>query len=181
MKKNLLIFCGSHNGNEKKFRSEIIKFGTCIAEFGINLVYGGSSNGLMGILALTVLQNGGHVTGIIPQFLEEKEITLKEVSDIVITDTMHERKEVMFEKADVIVVAPGGYGTLEEMLEVIAYRRIGLHKKPIYILNIKGYFNPLRQQFDKLTEVGFGKKTFLKEIFWYENQHEMLSHILNDV
>ena len=137
--------------------------GRDIAEAGIRLIYGGGSVGLMGIVARAVLENGGQVTGIIPQFLKDREVMLGEVSELVVTADMHERKRIMFERADAFVALPGGIGTLEEVVEMMTWAQLDQHEKPILIVNIDGFWDPLVAQFQRMADDGFLHKDFLGE------------------
>jgi len=118
-------------------------FGRILATGGVGLVYGGGSRGLMGAVATSVLDHGGHVTGIIPEFLENREQTLRRAQEIIVTPNMHVRKQTMFDKADAFVALPGGIGTLEELVEQLTWAQLGRHKKPILIVNIEGFWDPL--------------------------------------
>ena len=132
-----------------------------MARAGVRLVYGGGSVGLMGILARAVLAHGGKVTGIIPQFLKDRELMLKEVSDLVVTADMHERKRTMFERSDAFVALPGGIGTLEEVVEMMTWAQLDQHEKPILIVNINGFWDSLVELFQRMTDDGFLHKAFL--------------------
>jgi uncharacterized protein (TIGR00730 family) len=139
----LCVYCGSSPGTDPAFIEAAQKFGKILAENGIQLVYGGGSLGLMGALADAVLDHGGAVTGIIPEFLTVKERPRRRETDLIVTRDMHERKRTMFERADGFVALPGGIGTLEELVEQLTWAQLGRHKKPILIANIQGYWDPL--------------------------------------
>jgi uncharacterized protein (TIGR00730 family) len=132
-----------------------------MAEAGIRLIYGGGSIGLMGILARSVLDNGGKVTGIIPQFLKDREVMLREVSDLIVTTDMHQRKREMFERSDAFVALPGGIGTLEEVVEMATWAQLDQHVKPILIVNTNGYWDALAALFRRMSEDGFLHKVFI--------------------
>ena len=132
-----------------------------MASHNIRLVYGGGAIGLMGIVARSVMENGGNVTGIIPQFLRDREVMLREVDDLIVTADMHERKRIMFERSDAFVALPGGIGTLEEVVEVMTWAQLDQHAKPVMIVNIDGFWDPLVAQFTRMTEDGFLHKAFL--------------------
>jgi uncharacterized protein (TIGR00730 family) len=140
---NICVYCGSSPGNNPRFVEAAKEFGKILAENKINLVYGGGSFGLMGALATSVLDHGGTVTGIIPESLLARERALKRVQEMVVTRDMHERKRLMFERSDAFVALPGGIGTLEELVEQLTWAQLGRHKKPILILNIDGFWEPL--------------------------------------
>jgi uncharacterized protein (TIGR00730 family) len=158
---SICVYCGSNSGADPAFAEAARALGAAMAKAGVRLVYGGGSVGLMGIVARTVLANGGNVTGIIPQFLKDREVMLKEVPDLVVTADMHERKRIMFERSDAFLALPGGIGTLEELVEVMTWAQLDRHAKPIVIANINGFWNPLVSLFSRMTEAGFLNKAFL--------------------
>jgi hypothetical protein len=141
--RSVCVYCGSGTGRNPAFAEAARSFGASLAAAGVGLVYGGGSLGLMGEVARAVLAHGGHVTGIIPEFLSEKERMLKAVNRLIVTSDMHERKRRMFEEADAFVALPGGIGTLEELVEQLTWAQLGRHKKPIVLANIEGFWNPL--------------------------------------
>ncbi len=141
--RNICVYCGSGNGRDPAYVDAARTLGRTMAEAGLGLVYGGGSLGLMGETARAVLGNGGHVTGIIPQFLSEKEQMLRDVQELIVTDDMHQRKRLMFERADAFVALPGGIGTLEELIEQLTWSQLGRHTKPIVVANINGFWQPL--------------------------------------
>ena len=130
-------------------------FGRLLATDGVGLVYGGGSNGLMGAVATAVLDNGGHVTGIIPEFLESREHTLRRAQEVIVTPDMHVRKQTMFDKADAFVALPGGIGTLEELVEQLTWAQLGRHTKPILIANIDGFWEPFLKLIDHMRDMAF--------------------------
>ena len=149
---NILIYCGARLGNDPMLHTIVERVGQSIVDRGWNLVYGGGGVGLMGILARTVLQGGGHVTGIIPTFLNTAEVALEECTQLIEVDTMHERKQRMIAMADMIVALPGGFGTLDELFEALTWRQLGLHTCPIGLLNVDGYYDSiiaLRDEFHR--------------------------------
>jgi uncharacterized protein (TIGR00730 family) len=153
--KRLAVYCGSSSGASEEYISEAIRFGKELAERNITLVYGGSKNGLMGAVADGVLNNGGKVIGVIPKFLEVKEVSHKGLTELHIVETMHERKAKMAELADGFVALPGGTGTLEEFFEVLTWAQIGLHQKPCGLLNINSYYSPLLSLFEHMVDQQF--------------------------
>ena len=146
----LCVYCGSSPGTDPAFAETARAFGKILAENGIRLVYGGGSTGLMGALADAVLKNGGDVTGIIPEFLTNREKPRRLAQELIVTRDMHERKRKMFERADGFVALPGGIGTLEELVEQLTWAQLGRHKKPILLANIKGYWDPLLTLIDHM-------------------------------
>ncbi|MFY8114404.1 MAG: TIGR00730 family Rossman fold protein [Rhabdaerophilum sp.] len=141
--RSVCVFCGSGTGSEPIFMDSAETLGRLMAENGLRLVYGGGSHGLMGAVARSVLSHGGHVTGIIPHFLKNKEVMLEGAQEMIVTNDMHERKRLMFEKADAFVALPGGIGTLEELVEQLTWAQLGQHNKPILLANIAGFWKPL--------------------------------------
>ena len=139
----LCVYCGSSPGTDPAFVETAHSFGKILAENEIRLVYGGGSTGLMGALAHAVLEHGGEVTGIIPEFLTQRERPRRVAQELIVTADMHDRKWRMFERADGFVALPGGIGTLEELVEQLTWVQLGRHKKPILIANINGYWDPL--------------------------------------
>jgi uncharacterized protein (TIGR00730 family) len=137
------VYCGSNPGIEPAFAEAASQFGKILAEQGVRLVYGGGSVGLMGVLADAVLAYGGKATGIIPEFLTQRERPRRIGQELIITRDMHDRKRTMFDRADAFVALPGGIGTLEELVEQLTWAQLGRHSKPILIANISGYWDPL--------------------------------------
>jgi uncharacterized protein (TIGR00730 family) len=146
--RSICVYCGSSATAEKAVETEIRAFGREIAKRGIRLIYGGSSSGHMGALADEVLSAGGHVTGVIPRALEGRESAHRGLTELKVVDSMHAREQLMFDLSDAFVAFPGGFGTLEEIIEMITWKQLGIHGKPIVIANIDGYFQPLLQQFE---------------------------------
>jgi uncharacterized protein (TIGR00730 family) len=153
--RTICVYCGSGPGTDPSFVDAARKFGKILAENGIELVYGGGSIGLMGALATSVLDHGGHVTGIIPEFLTARERALARAHETIVTSDMHERKRLMFERADAFVALPGGIGTLEELVEMMTWAQLGRHKKPILIGNINGFWQPLCALLDHMRQMEF--------------------------
>ena len=139
----ICVYCASGPGTNPAFVTAARNFGRILAENGVRLVYGGGSIGLMGALAESVIDHGGQVTGVIPDFLVARELMLQRAQERIITRDMHERKRIMFERADAFVALPGGVGTLEELVEQLTWAQLGRHKKPILLANINGYWDPL--------------------------------------
>ena len=145
---SLCVYCGSRVGDSPAFEAAARELGEEMAKRGMRLVYGAGSIGIMGILADSVYQNGGQITGIIPEFLDEIEVGRHDIQEFIVTPNMHERKAMMFTMADAFVTLPGGLGSLDETFEIITWRQLGLHDKPIIIVNIDGYWDPLVQLID---------------------------------
>lgn len=149
------VYCGSSAGADPTFAEAARALGKTLAQNRIRLIYGGGSIGMMGALAGSVLAHGGNVTGIIPQFLVDKEHRLDDAQEIIVTRDMHERKRVMFERADAFVALPGGIGTLEELVEQLTWAQLGRHRKPILLANIAGFWEPLCELLDHMNALGF--------------------------
>jgi uncharacterized protein (TIGR00730 family) len=137
------VYCGSCRGSKEAYCHAAEDMGKALAQRGIGLVYGGGNIGLMGIIAQTVMREGGEVIGVIPHFLEEKEIAFHGITELRLVDTMHQRKQVMEELAEGFIAMPGGFGTLEEFFEMLTWAQLGQHAKPCALLNVEGYFDQL--------------------------------------
>lgn len=155
--KSVCLYCGSSTGRRAVFREGAAQFGALLAERGIRLIYGGGHIGLMGVAADAALAKGGTVIGVIPKFLIDLEASHPGLTELVIVDSMHERKQRMFELADGFAILPGGLGTLDEMIEIITWRQLGLHDKPIAIIDLGGYWQSLTALIDKVIADDFAK------------------------
>ena len=155
------VYCGSNTGGAAEYATAATHLGREIATAGVRLVYGGGSVGLMGIMARTALESGGQVTGVIPRFLRDREVMLHEVDELIVTADMHERKRIMFERADAFVALPGGIGTLEEVVEMMTWAQLEQHMKPVLIVNINGFWDSLIGLFQRMSDDGFLHKEFL--------------------
>ena len=146
--RRVCVFSGSSPGSDIAYRAAATDLGHGLAERGIELVYGGAHVGLMGAVADAALEGGGHVIGVIPQSLVDREIAHPEIGDLRVVDSMHERKALMADLADAFVALPGGVGTLEELFEVYTWNQLGLHAKPLGLFNVRGYFDGLARFLD---------------------------------
>ncbi|MBO1300102.1 MULTISPECIES: TIGR00730 family Rossman fold protein [unclassified Enterococcus] len=163
---NIAVYCGASKGNSPEYERVTRKLGEWIGSNEYQLVYGGGNAGLMGIIADSVLESGGKVTGIMPDFLAKRELAKKDVTSLMIVSTMHERKQKMIELSDVYIALPGGPGTVEEITEVISWGRIGQHVNPCVLMNHQGFFDPLKQQYQAMVNQGFlTKEDFDKILF----------------
>ena len=151
----LCVYCGSGPGTDPAFVETARSFGKILAENDIRLIYGGGSAGLMGALAEAVLEHGGEITGIIPEFLTRRERPRHLAQKLIVTRDMHERKRLMFEQADGFVALPGGVGTLEEVVEQLTWVQLGHHNKPVLLANIKGFWQPLIELIGHMQTLGF--------------------------
>lgn len=156
--KRLTVFCGSSMGNKPVFKEMTTALGKAMAERNIDLVYGGAKVGIMGAIADAVLQNGGKVTGVLPGFLQAKELAHEGLTELILVDTMHERKMKMNELCDGVLALPGGFGTLEELFEMLTWGQLGLHKKPVGLLNINGFYDSLNLLTATMVDNGFLKE-----------------------
>ena len=151
----LCVYCGSALGLDPRYHAAARELGLALAAAGIELVFGGGRVGLMGVVADAVLAGGGRVVGVIPDRLRAAELAHKGVTELVIAGSMHDRKRMMAERADAFAVLPGGIGTLDETFEILTWRQLGLHDKPIFLVDVVGYWQPLRELFDHLVAHGF--------------------------
>lgn len=156
--KNITVFCGSSFGTDSIYKEQAFLLGQTLAKQDIQLIYGGADVGLMGAIADGTLSENGKVTGVLPHFLQSKEIAHKNLTELIIVETMHERKTKMNELCDGALVLPGGYGTLEEFFEMITWAQLGLHKKPIGVLNIDGFYDDLINLVQNMVNKGFLKQ-----------------------
>ncbi len=159
---NVCVFCGSSTGKDAIFADIAAEAGKLLARSGHSIVYGGGNIGLMGIIADAALANGGKVIGVIPDFLMQREVGHRGLTQLVIVNSMHERKKKMADLADVFVALPGGWGTLDELAEILTWRQLGLINQPIGLLNIDAFFTPLVEQMKIMSEKGFLHSTNLK-------------------
>ncbi len=153
--RSVCVYCGSRFGSNPAYKLAATKLGQTIANKGWRLVYGAGDVGLMGAVADGAQKAGGETFGVIPEHLLKWEVGKRDLTQFIITENMHERKKVMYMNSDVIVVLPGGAGSLDEMFEVLTWRQLGLHEKPIYLLNIEGYWAPLITLLDHVIDQGF--------------------------
>src|SRR5688572_4414548 len=156
--KSVTVFCGSSNGTDPIYRSQAALLGKTLAERKIEIIYGGAKVGLMGAVADAALSAGGKVTGVIPRFLRSKEIAHAGLTDLILVESMHERKTKMHELCDGIIALPGGFGTLEELFEILTWAQLGLHKKPIGLLDINGFYDHLKKLLRTMVDKGFLKE-----------------------
>jgi len=155
--RSVCVYCSSSSAKDKVVEEEIRLFGREIARRGIALVYGGSSRGLMGALADEVLAGKGWVIGVVPKALESREAAHRGLTELKVVASMHEREQAMFDLADAFVAFPGGFGTMEEIIEMLTWKQLGIHGKPVVIANLGGYFDPLLAQFDRAIASGYAR------------------------
>ena len=175
--KTVCVYCGSGPGTNPHFMESAKAFGKVLAESGIRLVYGGGSLGIMGAVASSVLDHGGMVTGIIPDFLKLRENALKRVQEMIVTPDMHERKRQMFERSDAFVALPGGIGTLEELVEQLTWQQLGRHSKPVLLANIDGFWEPLFALLTHMRETQFIRQGLAVEILKADRVEDILPRL----
>ncbi|WP_447969090.1 LOG family protein [Nitrospira sp. M1] len=175
--KRLCVFCGSTTGSQTAYEQTTRQLGQLLVQHGIGLVYGGGNIGLMGVIAETVLKEGGEVIGIIPAALAEKELAFQEVTDLRIVQTMHERKALMEQLSNGFIALPGGYGTLEEICEMVTWAQLGIHHKPCGILNVEGFYDPLLAFMDHQVQEGFVTSVNRSLIIKAEDPRQLLDQM----
>jgi uncharacterized protein (TIGR00730 family) len=180
--RSICVYCGSTPGRDPIYKQSGKILGQSIAENGLELVYGGGTRGIMGAVADGVMSAGGKVTGIIPKFLMKKEATehaLGQLSELVITEDMHERKHKMFERSDAFVTLPGGIGTVEEIVEVMTWAQLGRHRKPMVFANINGFWNPMLALIEHMKAEGFIHASHLVNPLVVERPEDIVPAILD--
>ena len=172
--KKITVFCGAKTGKNENYEKAAFKLGRDAAKRNITIVYGGGATGLMGAVANGALSEQGHVTGVIHQFLVDREVAHPGVKDMRIVQSMHQRKLELENEGDAVIMMPGGAGTLEEFFEVFTWGQIGLHQKPIGILNVDGYFDHLKALIINAIDAGFLEERYLNMLFFKDNLVDML-------
>lgn len=171
--KNVVVFCGANLGKGQVYYDHAYTLGRILASSGIAVIFGGGKVGLMGAVAEGALHHDGRVVGVIPKFLRTKEIAYEDVSQLIEVENMHERKMRMHELSDAIIAMPGGWGTMEELFEMMTWAQLGLHKKPIGILNVNGYYDPFITMMDNMVSEGFLRQD-LRDMLLVSNKVEDL-------
>jgi len=174
---SLAVFCGSKNGNNPLFAKQASELGKLMAENNVTLVYGGGSAGIMGTIADSVMENGGKVTGIIPKLLLEWEVQHRGITELIICDDMHVRKRKLYSLCDAALILPGGFGTLDELFEIVTWNQLTIHDKHIYILNSGGFYDHLIQHIDKMKEEGFLYDEAIKRITVIDDPSALLQFL----
>jgi len=172
--KSIVVFCGSAEGYHESYRDAAYNVGALLATRHIRIVYGGAKVGLMGALAEGVLDHDGKIVGVIPHFLETTEIVHDGLSQLITVDTMHERKLKMHEMSDGIITLPGGWGTMEEMFEMLTWSQLGLHSKPVGLLNVNGFYDALKVLSDNMVQEGFLNEYVNKTLLISESIEDLL-------
>lgn len=171
---NLAVFCASSSGNDSQIFKTAYEVGKLMAEKDIRLVYGGSKLGLMGQVAQGVIDHNGKITGVIPDFLKTKEVVHNGLDELITTQDMHQRKLTMNERSDAFIALPGGFGTFEELFEIVTWAQLGLHRKPIGLLNIGGFYDDLINMLEKMCAKGLLKKENLDILLVSDNFEDLL-------
>ncbi|SPL70470.1 LOG family protein [Acinetobacter stercoris] len=173
------LYCGSRPGNNPIYKEKAIQLAKGIAEHGFGIVYGGASIGLMGQVADTVIEHGGEVVGVIPEFMLDYEIAHSNLTELHVVRTMHERKAMMAERANAFIALPGGLGTFEEILEIATWGQLNQHQKPMMLYNVNGFYNALIEQLDHATEEGFLPPQHRAKLIVCEHKYQIFNAIKN--
>ena len=176
-KKSICVFCGSSGKVDDAYRQAASQLGTLVGAKGFDLVYGGGHVGLMGLVADAALASGSSVLGVIPKFLQDYEIGHDGLDELIVTDNMHDRKRLMYERSDAFVILPGGLGTLDETFEVLTWTQLGLSAKPVVLANINGFWNPLLALVDHLVSSGFAREENRSILQVADNMEEIFQMI----
>lgn len=176
--KNVCVYCGASSRVSERYLQAAREVGEVLAENNLGLVYGGGRLGLMGMVANSVLDNGGNAIGIIPKHLQDREERHDELSELHIVDTMHTRKQMMVERSDAFLILPGGYGTLEEAFEILTWKQLGLHHKPIIFVNIDDFWTPLKELKSHLFDEAFIKAEDLKLFGFVESPKQIIAALI---
>jgi uncharacterized protein (TIGR00730 family) len=175
---SLAVFCGSKNGMDALYTHHAKQLGKIMADHSIAMIYGGGNSGIMGIVADAVMEHKGKVTGIIPHVLVEWEKEHHGITELIVADDMHERKKKMYELCDAAIILPGGFGTLDELFEMLTWNQLSIHDKKIFILNSRGFFDHLLAHIDKLDKEGFLYETAKERITVLSDPSEIVQHFL---
>lgn len=173
----IAVFCGSSTGARGDYRAAATDLGGTLAARGIELVYGGGKAGLMGVLADAALAAGGRVTGVMPQHLVDREVAHEGLHELVVVSDMHERKATIASRSDAFLALPGGPGTMEEFFEAWVWRQLGLHAKPVGLLNVAGYYDPLTRFFDRVVAEGFMAQAYRTHVAIDSEVGRLLDHL----
>jgi uncharacterized protein (TIGR00730 family) len=163
------VYCGTGEGTDPAYKKAAAHFGAILAKEKIHLVYGGAENGLMGAVSSAAFENGGKVTGILPEHIQDREKRNPDVTELIVVDSMHTRKRLMVEKSDGFAVLPGGMGTLDETFEILTWKYLALHDKPVIFINTCGFYAPLLSMIDHMVKNGFTP-------FWQRNLFQVVDH-----
>ena len=181
LKPVIAVFCGSKSGTDPHFLTDAATLGTLLAQNGFDIVYGGASVGMMGALANNAIANGGRVTGVIPEVLVAWERQHKGLSELIVTKDMHIRKKTMYEMCSAAIILPGGYGTLDELFEMLTWNQLSIHDKKIYILNTAGFYNHLILHMESLETKGFLYEPTWTRLIHFDKPVELVEAIREDL
>ena len=179
--KRIAVFCGSSSGKDEAYLKEAYELGKNLAARNIELVYGGADVGLMGAVANGAIENNGKAIGVLPNFLKEYEIAHQNLTELILVDTMHQRKTKMEELADGVITLPGGIGTLEEFFEMYTWGQLGLHKKPVAILNVNGFYDELLSFISTMINKGFLREIYRQMVLVSDDINDLLDQMQNYV
>ena len=179
--KSISVFCGANKGFDPVYAAAAVEIGQTFAQRKIRTVYGAGNVGLMGILADAALENGGEVLGVIPDFLKKKEVCHTGLTELIVTRTMHERKQIMADRSDGFIILPGGFGTLDEFFEILTWRQLRLHNKPIGILDVGGFYQHLLAHINNMLEKGFLRDANLHLFTVADNLPDLLKKMADPV
>jgi uncharacterized protein (TIGR00730 family) len=179
--KSICIFCGAKSGTTPIYTRAGVSIAALLATHQIELIYGGGKVGLMGVLADTMIAQGGRVQGVIPQGLVDEEVAHTGLTELHVVNTMHQRKELMYKLSDGFIALPGGFGTLDEFFEILTWSQLGLHKKPIGFLNTNGFFDHLINHFEHIVSEGFVEQALVDRIVVEEDEGKLLHKLENNI
>jgi uncharacterized protein (TIGR00730 family) len=174
---SVAVFCGSHSGKNPVFAQHVKELGKLLAMLKVKLVYGGGQKGLMGILADSVLEHEGQIMGIIPELLIEWEAQHKGLSELAVVPDMHSRKKMIYDRCDAVIVLPGGYGTMDELFEILTWNQLKIHNKKIYVLNSDGFYNHLHKHLQLMAKEGFLQNELQDAIYFCATPIELFNKI----
>ena len=174
---SVAVFCGSHSGKNPLFTQHVKELGKLLAMLKVKLVYGGGHKGLMGALADSVLKHEGHIMGIMPELLIEWEVQHKGLTELAVVPDMHTRKKMIYDRCDAVIVLPGGFGTLDELFETLAWNQLKIHNKKIYILNSDGFYNHLQKHISLMQKEGFLQNEMMESIVFCTSPVELFNKI----
>lgn len=177
--KSITVFCASSFGTDEEFVEQTKLLGEALAKQGIRLIYGGAKVGLMGVIADSVLEAGGEVTGVLTYFLQDKEVAHTGLTELIMVDSMHQRKTRMNDLCEGVIALPGGFGTLEELFEMLTWGQLGLHQKPIGLLNVNGFYDDLVNLLDNMCSKGLLKEVNRQMLLVSDNLNDLLSQMKN--
>ena len=178
MSKNLLAYCGSSKGKQPIYENEVKKLAAALKKYDAKIIFGAGSVGLMGVLADEYLRFGGECLGVIPSFMEPWEVKHKGIQECIVTESMHERKQLMAEKADGVLTLPGGWGSMDELFEILTWKQLDLHQMPVGILNTNGYYDHLMAQMNHMIQEGFLKEGNLSALQVESNPEQLVDWVM---